>query len=283
MADSAPQADERASSVEASVVDAYFAHLAQLLDTDNILKENVVAITKGMGSKHFLSVLGTMTEMDRLYAEMRAVLGEFTGRSHFLVRVLTIEHLATVMKLYVISWHTMLDLLARLVNSAFNLGIADRDVSVRLVFNNDHVRSSRIPDILREFERALPIKDLRKLRNDAVHRGRIPDGDVEEMLKERNTIDSRRYSFLESSPISDEEHKRRLAELHDRLRALAKDKQDIWKKIHAQTIALTSEVARELAVKTIELYKRAAISQQAGAVRSTSATQSARSAPRPII
>src|SRR5574341_1389975 len=53
-------------------------------------------------------------------------------------RMLTIEHLGTAMKLYVISWHTMLDLLARLVNVVFNLGIADRDVTVRLVLNNDH-------------------------------------------------------------------------------------------------------------------------------------------------
>jgi HEPN superfamily protein len=259
MAESAPQADKRAPRPEASVVGTYLAKLTHLLDTDKNPKEIAVVLAQRMGSQHFLSVLGTMTQMDRLYAEMRTVLDEFTGRSHFLVRTLTIEYLATVMKLYVISWHTMLDLLARLVSSAFDLGIADRDVSVRLVLSNDHVKSSRIRDILRQFEKALLIKDLGKRRNDVVHRGRIPDCDVEEMLKERNTIDSRRYSILESSPISDEEHKRCLAELQDRLRALAKNKLEIWEKIHTQTTTMTYEVAHELAVKTVELYKRAAI------------------------
>lgn len=187
------------------------------------------------------------------------MLDEFTGRNDFLFRILTIEHLARVMKLYVISWHTMLDLLARLVSSAFDLGIADRDISERLVLSNDHVRSSRIPEIVREFRNGLPITDLTTRRNNAVHRGRIPDRDVEEMLKERNTIDSRRYSFLESSPISDEEYRKRLAELQTRLHALAKDKLEVWEKIHTQTVSMTSEVVRELAIRTIEFYKRTAI------------------------
>lgn len=92
-----------------------------------------------------------------------------------------------------------------------------------------------------------------------MHRGRIPDPDVELMLKERNTIDSRRYSLLESSPISDDEHKRRLSDLQERLDALAKMKREMSVRVHAQTIAMTSEVARELAVKTVELYKRGRI------------------------
>jgi hypothetical protein len=179
-----------------------------------------------MGSKHFLSVLGTITEMDRLYREMHSVLSEFTGRRSLLFTVLTVEHLAMVMKLYVISWHTMLDLVARLVSVAFDLGIADRDVSMRLILNNDHVRSSRIPEILQAYEKALPMKDLRKRRNDAVHRGKIPDPDVEAMLKERNTIDSHRYSLLESKPISDEEHKNLLSDLQERLGALARAKRE---------------------------------------------------------
>lgn len=259
MAERVPNADALASRPEGSVVGAYFAKFGHLLDTDESPKDVAMVMAQRMGSKHFLSILETMTEMDRLYAEMRAVLDEFTGRSDFLFRILTIEHLATALKLYVISWHTMLDLLARLVSSVFNLGIADRDISVRLILNNDHVRSSRIPDILREFKTGLPIEDLGKRRNDAVHRGRIPDREVDEMLKERNTIYSRRYSFLELKPISDDEYQKRLAELQGRLHALAKDKLEVWEKVHMRTIAMTSEVAGELAVKTVELYRRAAI------------------------
>lgn len=153
MADATPRADELATRPDESVVCVYLAQLTKLLESHKDPKQIATALAQRMGSKHFLSVLGTMTEMDRLDREMRSVLDEFTGRSYFLARILTIEHLATVMKLYVISWHTMLDLLARLVSAAFNLGIGDRDVSLRLVLNNDHVRSSRIPEILQEYEK----------------------------------------------------------------------------------------------------------------------------------
>jgi hypothetical protein len=94
-------------------------------------------------------------------------------------KILTIEHLAIAMKLYVISWSTLRDLLASLVNAVFNLGIADRDVKEHLVLHNRHVQSSRIPQILQAYDNTLVIKDLKKKRNDVVHRGKIPDDDIE--------------------------------------------------------------------------------------------------------
>jgi hypothetical protein len=103
------------------------------------------------------------------------------------------------------------------------------------------------------------IKDLKRKRNDVVHRGRIPDDDIEEILKERNTIDSRRYSLLEKNLISEEGHKRQRSLLQQNLRALAKEKQDLWRRHHQQTIAMISEISGELMLKTIDLYKKQAI------------------------
>ncbi len=244
---------------EGSVVGAYFAQWTAFLESDKNPKHTAAAFIRHMRSKHLMSALETMAEMDRLFGEMRSVLNEFTGRSYFLVHILTIEHLATAMKLYVISWHTMLDILARLVNAVCNLGIADRDVTLRLVLNNDHVKATRIPEILAAYDEALAIKDLRKRRNDAVHRGRIPDLDIEQLLKERNRLDSRRHSLLTINPISDEEYKRGTAALQTRLSTLAKEKHDRWEQVHQQSIVMTSAVAGELAVRAIELYKRNAI------------------------
>lgn len=236
---------------EESVLGAYFGRLTELLESDKNPKSVAEAFIQQLKAKHFMSALETMTEMDRLYREMRSVLTEFTGRGYFLFNILTVEHLATAMKLYVISWHTMLDLVARLVNSVFNLSIADRDVTPRLVFTNDHVKSTRIPEILAAYEKAIPVKDLRKRRNDTVHRGRIPDPDVEQILKERNTLDSRRYSPITISPISEEEYRKGTSLLQTRLSAIAKEKQSLWEQLHQQTIAMTSAVAGELAVKAL--------------------------------
>ncbi len=64
---------------------------------------------------------------------------------------------------------------------------------------------------------------------------------------------------LEMNPISEEEHKRQSSLLQQKLRALAKEKQDLWRKHHQQTIAMVSEIAGELVLKTIDLYKKQAI------------------------
>jgi hypothetical protein len=202
-----------------------------------------------------------MSEIDRLCCEMESVLNEFTGRdAHGMLvtgKLRTIENLAIAMKLYVISWSTLRDLLASLVNTIFNLGIADRDVKEHLVLHNSHVKSSRIPQIIQEYDNTLLIKDLKKKRNDVVHRGRIPDDEIEQIRKEWNTIDSRCYSRLEMNPISEEEHKRQISLLQQKLRALAKERQDLWSKHHQQTIAMLSEIAGELMLKTMDLYKQA--------------------------
>ena len=146
-----------------SVLGVYFDELGRLIETDKNPKDVAVAIAERLGTEHSLSVLKIMSEMAGLYKEMRSVLNEFTGRNYGFMPILTVDHLASAMKMYVISWHTMLDLVARSVNAAFNLGIADGDVRLRQVLNNAHVKSSRF---LKFYERtgALSVSRIWKRR-----------------------------------------------------------------------------------------------------------------------
>jgi hypothetical protein len=235
---------------------AYFAQLNKMLENNKDSKQIALLFAHRPGTEYFLAILQTISEIDRLCREMESVLNEFTGRHLGFGKLLTIEHLVIAMKLYVISWSTLRDLLASLVNAVFNLGIAERDVKLQLVLNNSHVKSSRIPQILQAYDNTLLIKNLQKERNDVVHRGRIPDNDIEQILKERNRIDSSRYSPLEQNPISEDEHTGQTSLLRQKLSALAKEKQEIWRKRHQQTIAMLSEIGGELMLKTIDLYKK---------------------------
>jgi hypothetical protein len=239
-----------------SVLGPYFDELGRLIETDKNPKDVAVAIAERLGTEHSLSVLKIMSEMAGLYKEMRSVLNEFTGRNYGLMTILTVDHLASAMKMYVISWYTMLDLVARSVNAAFNLGIADGDVRLPQVLRNAHVKSSRIPEILRTYKSTLCIKDLDKKRNDVVHRAWTPDPEVDALRAERNSIDARRYSLLQKSPISDDEYKQLTSDMQKRLNVSASAKRELWEKLHSQTIAMTSKVARELAGKTLELYRK---------------------------
>src|SRR5262249_44576259 len=228
-------------------------------ESDADSKQIAVLFAQHLGSEYFLAILQLLSEVDRLCHEMESVLNEFPGRNIGFGKLLTIEHLVIAMKLYVISWSTLRDLLASLVNTVFDLGMADKEVKEHLVLHNRHVKFSRIPQIIQKYDNTLVIKDLKRKRNEVVHRGRIPDDDIEQILKERNRIDFLRYSLLEQNPISEEEHKRQIAVLQQKLRTVAEEKQCLWRRHYQQTIAMISEVAGELALKTIDLYKKQAI------------------------
>jgi hypothetical protein len=260
MADSSKEQNESVDPLtKGSILGGYFGQLTKIIESEKDPKQAAVWFFQQLGGTYFSAILRVISEMERLCREMESVLNEFTGRDLVLVKLLTVEHLAVSMKLYVISWSTLLDLLACLINAVFNLGIADRDVKVQLVLNNRHVQSSRIPQIIREYEKSSVIKDLKKKRNDLVHRGKIPDTDIEQILGERNTIDSRRYSPLQMNPISEEEYKKQSSLLQEKLSGLAREKQDLWREHHQQTITILSEIGGELALKTIESYKKRAI------------------------
>ena len=248
-----------ASPHRESIIGAYFAQLTKVLKSDADAKQIALLFGHRLGSEYFLAILQLLSEIDRLCREMGSVLNEFTGRNLGFGKLLTIEHLVIVMKLYVISRSTLRDLLAYLVKAVFNLSMADWDVKLDRVLKNSHVQSSRIKKIIKAYDDTLVIKDLNAKRNDLVHRGKIPDEDIEHILKERNRIDSLRYSLLEKNPISEEEHKRQISLLHHKLRALAKEKQDLWRAHHQQTITMISEIGGELMLKTIDLYKKQAI------------------------
>lgn len=259
MADSSKELNESVDSLsKESILGGYLGQLAKVIESEKNPSQAAAWFFKQLREPNFMSILRIISQMERLHREMDSILEEFTGKNLGLVRLLTVEHLAVSMKLYVISWSTLLDLLACLINAVFNLGIADRDVKMQLVLNNRHVQSSRTPQIIREYEKASVIKDLKKKRNDLVHRGKIPDTDIEQILGERNTIDSRRYSILQMNQISEEEYKKQSSLLQEKLSVLAREKQDLWRAHHQQTTAMLSVIGGELALKTFESYRKQA-------------------------
>lgn len=259
MADSSKELNESVDPLtKSSILGGYFGRLTTIIETEKDSKQAALWFAQQLGTTYFLDILRVISEMERLCGEIESVLNEFTGRNLGLVKVLTVEHLAVSMKLYVVSWGTLGDLLAYLINAVFNLGIADRDVKVEFVLNNRHVQSSRIPQLIREYEKLSAIKGLKKKRNDLVHRGKIPDADIQQILGERNTIDSHRYSLLQTNPISEEEYKKQRSLLHKKLSVLAREKQDLWREHHQQTTAMLSMIGGELALKTFESYRKQA-------------------------
>ena len=229
--------------------------LTEMIESEEDTKKAASWFFQQLGGEHGIAILKLISEIERICREMDSLVNDFAGKDLLFAKVVTVEHLATAMKLYVISWSTLLDLLACLINEVFDLGMVEKDVKVQLALSNRHVQSSRIPQIMREYEKSSVIRDLKKKRNDLVHRGKIPDVDVEQMLAERNTIDSRRHSLLKISPISEEEYKKQRSLFQEKLGVQGKEKQEVWRKHFQQTIMMLSEIGRELASERFDLYK----------------------------
>ena len=257
MADSSEKQTKTADSIaEGGIFGGYMRQLTELIESEEDKPKAAAWFFRQFGGEHGIAIFKLLSEIERISREMDSVINDFAGKDPLFVKVITVEHLATAMKLYVISWSTLLDLLAGLINEVFDLGIAEKDVKLQLVLNNRHVQPSRIPQIMREYEKSSVIKDLKKKRNDLVHRGKIPDADVEQMLRERNTVDSRRHSLLEINPISEEEHKKQRSLFQEKLSVQGKQKQEIWRKHFQQTSMMLSEIGRELARERFDLYKQ---------------------------
>ena len=260
MADSSKEQTETVESLaEGGILGGYMRQLTELIESEEDSQKAAAWFFRQLRGEQGIAIIKLISEIERICREMDSVVNDFAGKDLFFVKVVTLEHLATAMKLYVISWSTLLDLLACLINEVFDLGIAEKDIKVQLALSNRHVQSSRIPQIMREYEKSSVIKDLKKKRNDLVHRGKVPDVDVEQMLEERNTIDSRRYSLLNSllkiNPISEEEYVKQRSLFQEKLGVQGKEKQEVWRKHYQQTIMMLSEIGRELARERFDLYK----------------------------
>ncbi|MEA2164310.1 MAG: hypothetical protein QOK37_2437 [Thermoanaerobaculia bacterium] len=108
-------------------------------------------------------------------AETVSLFEELEHTVDLLTRVQSFPELSAVLKLYVISWISLSDLLARLLNDTLDLGIAELDVKFDAIIRNEHVRRSGVPEIVKKYAKAIQYNHFRKLRNNIVHRGKLDD------------------------------------------------------------------------------------------------------------
>jgi hypothetical protein len=94
---------------------------------------------------------------------------------HLLSTLETYTDAVIAVKFYIISWHTLSDVFAKLVNAVFDLGIDEQDIHFVTIFRNDHVKKSGLPKILEKYRVKIRHGEFTRLRNDIVHRGVLRD------------------------------------------------------------------------------------------------------------
>jgi hypothetical protein len=242
-----------------SAVGEYFDELTRLMEAHKDSKKVAELVASKLSSEYSKDLLASLAELDGLHKEVCQILDDFSGRQIGFLRAVTVDHLILHIKFYVIEWSTMTDMIASLINKAFNLGISERDIKFGLVLRNKHVQQSDVVAILKRHSKDIDYDYFNQHRNEIVHRGRIIDKDVLDLKVERNRLYSSKYSLLAEKPIADEEFKIASTALNKKVFDMAAQKQTYYRIHYEKTLNLVSEVLRALARKTINLYEKDAI------------------------
>lgn len=193
-----------------------------------------------------------LTELNDLEREIKIILDRLGTTNSFVFKAYSIEELVIGVKHYLIAWSTMKDLVTNLINVCFDLGMHESDLSFGVVMRNKKIKSSNIPEIIRNHQSSIDVKYTDKQRNDAVHRGKLLDDEINEFRSRHNRLYSRKYSLLNPDPISEEEFRNENKKLNEELKELVESKKKEYLEHYKRTMVLNLELARELARVTAD-------------------------------
>lgn len=188
-----------------------------------------------------------LTEINEIETEIKLILNQLGTTNNFLVKTYSIEELVIGVKQYLIAWSTMKDLMVNLMNVCFDLGIHETDLSYGLVMRNKKVKNSNIPKIVKDHQKSINVQYTDTQRNDAIHRGKLLDDEINEFRAQYNKLISRKFGVLNPEPISDEEFNKEYKKLNSELKSLVELKKQEYSDHFKRTMTLNIELAKELA------------------------------------
>lgn len=237
-----------------SFLGKYFSEITLLMTSAKDPQKAALLVAKSTSHEYSLEIFESFFALHNLHKEIFSILDEFSGRSAFLVKVITIDLLVLSIKFYVIAWSTMLDLAASLVSKVFNLGISEKDINIDLILRNKHVQKTEVANILKSYTRQSDYNLFRHHRNEIVHRGKIVDDEVVQLQNEQNHLFSKRYSLLNTKQISDEEFQKEYKQLTAKIEVLASAKKTSCKSHYDRMVKMILDLMAPLARKTFEVY-----------------------------
>jgi len=233
--------------VPGTISKAYSDVLLNGINEADELPAAIKADTK-WGMLFVFSGLGVAGQVDEIEREMKVVLDRLgIVPGSLFSKIYSIDELIFGIKYYLIAWSTMKDLMASLINVSLDLGIHENDVSFGMLLRNKKIQKTNIPPICKKYAGILDVSHTDKRRNSVIHRGKLIDQEVSEYQSKYRGLYSRRYSLLNSNPISDDEFDREIKELNTGLGGLVELKNSEFDKHFKLTLRLNVELAEEIA------------------------------------
>jgi len=120
----------------------------------------------------------------RVYARSFDLTTAFEELEHLielLLKATTFQEISLLIKLYIIGWVALSDILGNLLNEIFDLGYAEQDVQFGIILRNQKIRCTSLPGIIKQHAKAIRYDQYVKRRNDIVHRGTLDDAELKKV------------------------------------------------------------------------------------------------------
>jgi hypothetical protein len=193
---------------------------------------------------YFFRCVSSASDVDGIIQEIERQLERLgIAKDGFLMKLFTVEELAIGSKFYYISISTLKDLMARFLNTVFELGIADTDISFGMMMRNSKVMDSGLRDIIEKHRKELDAQRADRARNDATHRGLVTDKEITDLKKRKNGLINSKFSLLAQDPISEGTYKHKMKEIDSETASLSKQKRSEYSKHLEATVSFCSDVA----------------------------------------
>lgn len=189
-------------------------------------------------------------------AELKNLFEELFYVIALIPKAISFPELTAVLKLYIISWVSLSDVLASVLNAVYDLGIDEQDIEFGAILRNAHIASSELPAIVKKHTKSIRHGEFKRMRNNIVHRGKL----AEDALLSIHTdflmgIMNRLGGFTDDEALkaAATQAAREEARVEDRVRQLMEAKQIEYRQHLDDTKAFLREIARVL-VDEIQRY-----------------------------
>jgi hypothetical protein len=113
--------------------------------------------------------------------DLAAAFEELEHLLELLDHAATLPQVSLLIKLYVLSWVTLSDVLSNVINEVFDLGYGEQDVELGTLLRNRHIRATSIPRVVKKHTKSVKYDLFARRRNDVAHRGRLIDSELAEV------------------------------------------------------------------------------------------------------
>lgn len=236
------------------ISNAYTDEIFRLINTEpNLLTSP--SLDHGSALKFIFKNLKLCSEIDDVEREINMVLDRLGLSSSGMLKIYSIDELVLGVKHYLIAWSTLKDMMASLINNSLDLGIHENDLSLGMILRNQKVKSTNIPDICSKKSKPINVSYTDKQRNDAIHRGKLLDNEINEFRAKKNDLFGKRYGLLSTDKITEDEFNNELKKINTELAELVTFKKEEYKKHFQNSIDLNVELAIELAKLAVASIK----------------------------